>query len=334
MAIRQDDRPQDEPRDPALDRAYAAGRREEPPPALDTAILAAARREANSRPRPIGSTLYRWRAPLAFAAVLVVSVTVVLLMREEGAERISESHVPMASPPPPPATEKERASEDGRSLAQPAQDAPRARPERARPDPDTARLRDAPTASAQEERRKAEAYPGQNKLQGAPEAPRPASRPFPEATTSSEPKQSAPESPPLPSDALAKRTQQGASTGQALERAQREQPAPRPSSPRAATEAPQAPAIPDSAAGPGGAQPRGIQQAAPERAPGARQEMREDVAGPSRPVWRDYEAQPPEKWLERVAELHRSGRAREANEMLAEFRKRFPQHRVPAALER
>jgi len=49
---------------------------------------------------------------------------------------------------------------------------------------------------------------------------------------------------------------------------------------------------------------------------------------------RELETQPPEKWLEKIAELRREGRATDAEELLAEFRKRFPEHAVPESLRR
>jgi hypothetical protein len=42
----------------------------------------------------------------------------------------------------------------------------------------------------------------------------------------------------------------------------------------------------------------------------------------------------PEAWLERIAELKKQGRAREAEESLAEFKKRYPGHKIPEALTR
>lgn len=49
---------------------------------------------------------------------------------------------------------------------------------------------------------------------------------------------------------------------------------------------------------------------------------------------REQADEPPEKWLERIAELRRAGRHEEADKALAEFRKRHPDYRVPAALLR
>ena len=40
----------------------------------------------------------------------------------------------------------------------------------------------------------------------------------------------------------------------------------------------------------------------------------------------------PEAWLERIAELRKQNRKREADESLAEFRKRYPDYRIPEPL--
>lgn len=42
-------------------------------------------------------------------------------------------------------------------------------------------------------------------------------------------------------------------------------------------------------------------------------------------------AESPERWLERIAELRRAGRHDEADRLLAEFRRRFPDYRIPEA---
>jgi hypothetical protein len=41
---------------------------------------------------------------------------------------------------------------------------------------------------------------------------------------------------------------------------------------------------------------------------------------------------PPEKWLERIEELRKQGKTEEARTALAEFRKRYPDYRLPDAL--
>jgi hypothetical protein len=56
------------------------------------------------------------------------------------------------------------------------------------------------------------------------------------------------------------------------------------------------------------------------------------------PMKREAAAKPaeaalaPEAWLERIAEMRKQGRTREAEESLAEFRKRYPGYKIPEAL--
>jgi hypothetical protein len=42
--------------------------------------------------------------------------------------------------------------------------------------------------------------------------------------------------------------------------------------------------------------------------------------------------EPPAQWLERIAKLREAGKAREADESLAEFRQRYPDYRIPEAM--
>ncbi len=80
----------DSERDAGLTATYRLTAQDVPPPALDSAILAAARREVQSRPRVAGSGFGRfWRAPLAVAAVMVLSVSLVTLMREEAPDPVT-----------------------------------------------------------------------------------------------------------------------------------------------------------------------------------------------------------------------------------------------------
>jgi hypothetical protein len=44
------------------------------------------------------------------------------------------------------------------------------------------------------------------------------------------------------------------------------------------------------------------------------------------PAWEGFAKEPPEKWLARIKELRSLGRAAEAEEMLSEFKRRFPEH--------
>src|SRR5258705_13570687 len=85
-------------RDAKLTALYRETAQDMPPSALDAAILAAARREVGARPRPAGFLFTRtWRGPLSIAAVVVLSVSLVMLMREEAPDLVAP---PRADLPP------------------------------------------------------------------------------------------------------------------------------------------------------------------------------------------------------------------------------------------
>lgn len=77
-------------RDAGLTAIYRAAAGEEPPRALDDAIRAAARRAVSSRPQRVSSPFIRsWRVPLSIAAVMLLTVSLVMVMREEAPEAMS-----------------------------------------------------------------------------------------------------------------------------------------------------------------------------------------------------------------------------------------------------
>jgi hypothetical protein len=94
--------------DDKLERAYRALAKEEPPPALDAAILSAARRSVT---RP--SLARRWGVPVSLAAVLMLAIGVTLEMRNEkpgvemaapaAPEALRAAPAPAAPPPAAPA---------------------------------------------------------------------------------------------------------------------------------------------------------------------------------------------------------------------------------------
>jgi hypothetical protein len=51
------------------------------------------------------------------------------------------------------------------------------------------------------------------------------------------------------------------------------------------------------------------------------------------PVWQGLEQEPPGKWLERLVALRKEGRTGEADELLAEIKRRFPDQPLPADVE-
>ena len=82
-------------RDPKVTAAYRSLGAEEPPRALDEAILAAARRPRIS---PARTWTQRWARPLSLAAVVVLSVTVTLQMQLEQ-PGIDGLQAPQPAPP-------------------------------------------------------------------------------------------------------------------------------------------------------------------------------------------------------------------------------------------
>lgn len=88
------------PADSGVSSLYAALPRETPPDHLDAAILAAARRATGSRPRkPARGLPVAWRLPFAVAAVVVLSVSLVTLMIDEGDQQRAGPHFPDAPEP-------------------------------------------------------------------------------------------------------------------------------------------------------------------------------------------------------------------------------------------
>jgi len=106
---------------------------------------------------------------------------------------------------------------------------------------------------------------------------------------------------------------------------------------------------PAPASPPAAAPPRGPDAAAQAPAPpGAASEIREsrrmDAAAerqraaaqrapaPAARPMATLAAEPPEQWLERIAELRKREKHEEADKQLQEFRKRYPDYRIPAAM--
>jgi hypothetical protein len=123
--------------------------------------------------------------------------------------------------------------------------------------------------------------------------------------------------------------------------AQAPAPEPEPLAKREASPPPAAPPRPE--APPLG----GLQSSAPEPAAQARESVRADETSrlnrqpEARAAMRseralekvlDLAAASPEQWLQGIADLKRQGRNEEAEKQLAEFRKRYPDYRIPEAI--
>jgi hypothetical protein len=244
-------------RDTQVSRRYRELGAEEPPRALDDAILSAAR-QATDKPHaplvtPVGR--HRWYYGVAAAAVVVLAVAVTLHVERQQPDEFPALPAPSA----PPAEVKAPAP------AEPPAE-PKAAPAAAKPKP---RASPAPQPRAA--------------------APAPASEPAPAPTPA--PQSSAPASAPelaagRAADAMSERR----------ERAEAAAEAPTMAKSRAA------------------APPAASAQRAP--APAAVQ----------RP------AETPEQVLERIAELRRQEKHEEADRALEEFRKRYPDYKIPGAM--
>jgi len=82
--------PSDVQRDPQLARIYRAASADAPSAELDAAILAAAHRAVGAKPRSTGHSFIRsWRGALSAAAVIVLSASLVIVMREEAPDVVS-----------------------------------------------------------------------------------------------------------------------------------------------------------------------------------------------------------------------------------------------------
>ncbi len=323
-------------RDAKLAALYRAAAREEPSPALDDAIRAAARRAVASRPQRLGSSFIRsWRVPLSIAAVMVLTVSLVTVMREEAPEimlppggLLGEADYKRAGPA---ADTGESATAVSKSLVPHAQrsDSVGLKPPAQAGSPGIG-LRDnriAPDPAA--ESRKEMAAAGRRETD-APTVPAPAKRAQPEAFPGADGARD--NKVAAPAEKLRQLAKEEAFPARAAE---------------AVTRTPPVPAIiPAPAAGPtveGKVQSKsepGSAEAALRETSRARVKAAPDVqpsaAPPASPMAGAIQSRAdlaPDKWLERIEELRRQGKLEEARTSLAEFRKRFPNYELPASFK-
>lgn len=143
--------------------------REEPPRHLDDAILAAARRAANTRPAPlvVPSGRQRWYFPLAAAAIIVLAVAVTMHMeREQTPEEIASA--PATAPE---ATMRDQAQSETRGKPMGAPQPERKR--RAEPD-DVGDLRAKRETAPAEVPKAAAPTPAQDPVAAIAQSPEPA----------------------------------------------------------------------------------------------------------------------------------------------------------------
>lgn len=284
-----------EPRDEELSRIYRDAEAPQPPQRVDDNILAASRRVAGVRPRPVGAGFARrWGTPVALAATVVVTFTLTLVVLEQrSGPDILMSEAPIANRPsnvlpsePKVADQLEKSSP---AESQPAAPTPTTPPAAAR--------RDSPERSATGS--------------VAPSAPLITGRPafVPEVPRTSEVLRKREEAKPASAAAPA-------ANPYPVERAVADQRAPV-SEPQRSPEVPQQ-AQPAATAG-------GIRESTVLRS-GVASGMASTLAAP------EANERTPEKWLEDIRLLRIEGKTTEAERDLNEFKKRYPDYRLPEDL--
>ena len=284
-------------RDPRLDGAYRGTSRDEPPPALDERIRAAARRAVAARPESLEaqarrSWASRWRVPLSVAATALIAVTLSYMVQEEQTfrSRVDGLTGPTSTAPSVPASRPEPA-------------APATREQEARP-PAAA----APVAPAPLQKRQATVETQAPEATEAPkrEAPEPARSDLERGRANEAIPRPVPPAPPA-EGALQSAPGAPAAAPSPLMREERSRP---------------------------GASDESSGRLSRDRALSDRPVGAAPAAAPERKTAVPAATRTPEAWLEDIRRLKAQGRDAEAAAELAEFRKRYPDYVLPADLAR
>jgi len=284
----------DELNDPRVGEGYRRLGAEHPPAALDAAILAASRRAVGAGPRRSGITLRRWALPVSVAAVVVLTMSLVVRVQLEKPDFELAAPIPATVPPADDkaASRKVQEKDEVARLAK-RNEAAEAQPKMTAGAPPAA-VASAPVAGERERSVARQAIPAPAARQ-APEAPPAAKAPrFVAEPPARTPAENLTAAPPVPSSAMR----------------------------------------PDAGMGSVREEPKGSALAEQGTASAGRAESRlisEDRAiASAESVGKKDES--PREWLERIAKLRREGRVKEADESLAEFRRRYPDYEIPKEL--
>ena len=317
MAMKKDDGLEMSEQDERIAGLYRRISVEDPPPYLDARIAEAARLEPGSRVAPKRPAWWvLWRVPFAVAAVAVVSVSLVSLMMEhEGGEL---TLAPEVSPPSAPVVDPTPVASQPQPEIQPQRGAPT----RAQQSQTGARGYDKTDAPAERRALARESSQGRE---------RPAASP-PGVVAAPEPPPAAPPAAMRDAAAISESSPGRAEIGAAAAArdSQKEQaqamsaPAPAPAPLQSRAAAPASAPAPARAPAPAGS------IRAFKRADAVESEAA--VASAVSKLVVELSARPPAEWLERVATLRREGRRPEADALLEEFRRRFPDQPIPADL--
>ena len=285
-------------------RAYKSAGTDLPPPAMDDAIRAAARRAVKSQPQAIGkSWISRYTAPLSAAALVVLTMSVGFIALDERPELAPASLKEVASPKPATAPAAPAppmpAPDNAAPVAVIASDLPqsaRAAEKKARFDLQSVAPRDQMAASAKPhlEQRRNEADGAASGNLVAKDADlgvaSPAVAPFVPA--------------PPPAEVVKR---QDTASQSAAETTKREAPQVKQSLPQAASAA-----------------------VAARGDAGSPASQKTVAAAPLNLA--DKANEPPDVWMKRILELKQQGKVREFEEEFAKFRKRYPDYLLPEEL--
>ena len=314
-------------------------------------------------PAPVARAKRNWYVPVSIAAVLVMSASLVMLVHEEKGDDLAQpprsasvpskpaestpAPAPATAPAVPPADAEapSRASSDKRDVL--LRDAAPAKPKLAEKTAGATQATPAPEAygelAKKQRTEKAEtaadsapATPGAarkdqgaavvTRQQGAADhtatAPPPPASAAPQAAPAQRELKASPEPFPAQPSRDAVEARARSESDRAVTRgAVQEAPAPAAASRRTAPAVEAAPAAPPPSMADGRVMASPPVMAAPAAKP-----MAKPAPMVRPPPWRGLEDQPPEKWLERLAEFKRDGRLADVDELMAEFRRRFPDH--------
>jgi hypothetical protein len=296
--------------DGRITRKYRELAGEEPPAVIDAAILAASRRAVKSRPAS-----QRWAGPVSIAAVLVLAVGVVINVQHE--QPGIETSEPARRVVVPEAPQKpDAALQAPKDIATPAP-APQSAPATASTPPSAyvPRLREEKTL-----RRDAAAPSPLRKEKSSPAAPAPLQE---ETRLQMAPGSAAPAAaaPAPAADALRAEPRPFAESNVAV--ATVPVPAPVPAERFSAAPAAAAPPVAARTA------PTGTIASAARVAPEMRAKKETADSGASAQKSAGIALADPVAELERIARLRSDGRHEEADKAIAEFRRKYPDYRIP-----
>ena len=328
-------------RDARLEALYQAATRDEPTQALDDAIRAAARRAVSSKPRSAVSPVRRsWGAPVSIAAVIVLSVSLVVVIRDEAPEMVK----PPRADAPAMSTERRQepaASERASSVPEPSPPPKLKQSNGIRLDaphqalPPDAGIRDNAAPPSAMPPQKDDRAMGQ--LRSAPSllAKRSPAEAFPAAGAVRDKTSASDEHPSLPPKEEMRRDDEAVSEPKTRSERNQSRAKATPSVPAETKTQRQRELESDSA----DSTPRARVAAAPESKPASAAAGAPPVPGtiakpgsPAADAMQGYLDLPPEKWLERIADLRKQGRIEEAKASFTAFRKRYPDYPLPATL--